>query len=270
MIKKIASKENLIIKRIKQLELKKYRDRFSQFTIEGQNLIEEAVRNEADISFIIYSDSFLDSIDREELINYLLDRRIPVYNVSDKLFDYISDTENPQGIIGVAAKPVFLQQDIIEKERTNIVVADRVQDPGNLGAILRTADAAGFDCVMSVKGSADHFSSKVVRSAAGSIFRIPVFCVENSRMAISLLKKNRKRIICASPKCSNYYYDVPMAENIGLVIGNEANGVCGEFMANADYAVKIPMFGNIESLNASVSASILMYESVRQRMANKL
>lgn len=269
MIKKIASKENLIIKRIKQLESKKYRERFNQFMLEGQNLIEEAIRNNADLCFVIYSDSFLDSMEKEELINFLLDKGIAIYNVNDKLFDYIAETETPQGIIGVASKPTFSQEEIIGKPGSNIVILDRVQDPGNLGTILRTADAAGFDCAISIKGSSDHFSSKVIRSAAGSIFRVPIFYIENSFLAVSLLKKNKKKIICSSPKCQQYYYDITMDKDIGLVIGNEANGVSDEFFLSSDHLVKIPMFGNIESLNASVAASILMYESVRQRLQNR-
>lgn len=146
-----------------------------------------------------------------------------------------------------------------------MIVLDRLQDPGNIGTILRTADAAGFCGAILIKGTADIFSPKIVRATAGSLFRLPVFMAESPEQAINMLRKYGKKIICTAPDCCNNYYDVDMQNDAAVIIGNEGNGVSDEFLIKSDYLVKIPMQGTIESLNAAVSAGILMYESVRQR-----
>lgn len=266
MIKKISSKENLIIKRIKQLEYKKYREKYQQFLLEGVNLIEEGLKNNAEFHFVVYKDTFLNDSYNEELISCLLEKNILVYNVPDVLFEYIADTESPQGIISVVAKPQFDFQSILETSGTNLLVLDRIQDPGNMGTILRTADASGIDGVIVIKGSVDLYLSKTIRAAAGSIFRIPVTYMEDTTTVISTLKVHNKKIIATSPRAELYCYDIPLDKDTALIIGNEANGVSIEIIQSADNIVKIPMIRATESLNASVAASIIMYEMVRQKM----
>ncbi|NLK71542.1 MAG: RNA methyltransferase [Clostridiales bacterium] len=269
MIKEISSKDNLIIKKIKQLSLKKYREKYNQFIMEGLNLIEEAIKNEADINLVIYKDSFLNIPYQEELIDFLDEKNIPVYHVPDELFEYISDTENPQGIISVVMKPVFDFSEIFNKPYSNVLLIDKLQDPGNMGTILRTADASGIDGVIVMKGSVDLYLSKTVRSAAGSVFRVPILIMDDAYEAISLLRKYNKKILATSPRAKNCYYDVNISGDTALVIGNEANGVSEEFMSNSDYKIKIPMLRDTESLNASIAAAVIMYEMVRQRATLK-
>ena len=266
MIKEIASKDNFMIKRIKQLEHKKYRDKYNLFLLEGPHLIEEALKNDVMLNYIVYSDSFIKDPYQEELISFLCEKYNTIYNVSDSLFEYIADTESPQGIIAAAVKPNDDFEEILKDSSSSVVVLDRIQDPGNMGTIIRTADAAGIQGIISIKGSVDFFNSKTVRAAAGSFFRIPLFQINVENQLIDLLTKYEKNIIATSPKAEKYYYDLPIFENYALIIGNEANGVSEALLDCADYRVKIPMLRDTESLNASVAASIIIYEMVRKKM----
>ena len=146
----------------------------------------------------------------------------PVEVMTSGLFRKLSDTENPQGIMAVVKKRIYSEEKFF-RERTangaNIIILDRLQDPGNIGTILRTADAAGYMGAILMKGTADIYSPKIVRAATGSLFRLPVLLVDTSEQAIALLKKYKKKIICTTPNCSKYYYDIDMRENIAVIIG---------------------------------------------------
>ena len=146
----------------------------------------------------------------------------------------------------------------------NVVILDRLQDPGNIGTIIRTAEAAGYKGVVVLKGTADVYSPKVIRAAAGSVFRMPVLFLESPAQAIELLKKYDKKIVSTCFDTENNYYDIELKKNIGLVIGNEGNGICRELVEDSDIRIKIPMTGTVESLNAAVAAGIIMFEAIRK------
>lgn len=184
--------------------------------------------------------------------------------ISKKLFSALSDTRTSQGIIAIAEKLHYDADSFIEKAGSlngNVVVLDRLQDPGNIGTIIRTAEAAGYKGIVLTAGSGDVYSPKVVRAAAGSLFRMPVIYVQNSVEAINLLRKMNKRIITTALETNVYYYETDLKNDIALVIGNEGRGVSEDFLESSDIKIKIPMAGSIESLNAAVAAGILMYQS---------
>jgi len=220
-------------------------------------LIREALNNHGEIEIVIRSEDY-----QSEEFN------APMVSMESGLFRKLSDTETPQGIMAVVKKRICSEEEFFRTKETgasNIIVLDRLQDPGNIGTILRTADAAGYMGAVLMKGTADIYSPKIVRAAAGSLFRVPVLTADTPEQAIRMLRKNGKKIICTTPNCSSYYYDIDMKNEIAVIIGNEGNGACEEFLIESDLKIKIPMEGSIESLNAAVSAGILMYESVRQR-----
>ena len=266
MIIDIESKGNKILKNVVSLKNKKTRDTQDEFVIEGMNLVREATENKGKILYIIASRSFLNHEKNYDILEENLNQGIPVYSLSDSLFEYISDTKTPQGLLAVVKKPEFNFTSILEKAGSNLLVLDRIQDPGNLGTMLRTADASGIDGIVLLKGSADVFQPKVVRAAAGSLFRVPTMQIESDELAIRLLKRHGKKIIATAPLQAKYYYEVRMIEDIALIIGNEANGISSLFYEKADEIIKIPMVGNTESLNAAIASSIIMYEMLRQRM----
>lgn len=256
-MKLITSSDNPIYKAAVQLKQKKYRDEQNRYLIEGPNLIREAISNGGEIEMVIRSEDF-----NFEEVN------AKVVVMTSGIFRKLSDTENPQGIMAIVKKRIYSEEEFFTSKVTNgsnVVLLDRLQDPGNIGTILRTADAAGYMGAILMKGTADIFSPKIVRAATGSLFRLPVLQVDTPKQAIQLLIKYQKKIICTTPNCDRFYYDIDMKENVAVIIGNEGNGACDEFLIQSDLKIKIPMEGSIESLNAAVSAGILLYESVRQK-----
>ncbi len=265
-MKRITSGENQLYKTVSQLKQKKYREEQQRYLIEGPNLVREALNNGARIEMILRSDDYGEENLRSEQLDLAM-AEVPVTALSSELFRKLSDTETPQGILAVVKKKIYTEDEFFSTEAvsSNVIVLDRLQDPGNIGTILRTADAAGYLGAILLKGTADIYSPKIVRAATGSLFRLPVLFADSPETAIRMLRRRRKKIICTALDCSSFYYDADLKENAAVIIGNEGNGVCGEFLEESDVRIKIPMEGTIESLNAAVAAGILMYESVRQR-----
>ena len=250
----ISSKENKIFRLCQQLSQKKYRDRIGLYLIEGENLLEEAVKNGAEIRTVLarpdYGGRFFGTEDK-------------AFFLDDNLFRQLAQTETSQGIIAIVAKPEISPARFLDEDGGNFVVLDRLQDPGNIGTILRTADAAGYSLAIVMKGTADVFSPKAVRAATGSLFRMPVVFMDSVDELMEFTRAAGKKLVATCFDTDRYYYDEDLRENIALVIGNEGSGISQELIEGSDLKIKIPMHGNIESLNASVAAGILMYEAVR-------
>ena len=158
-------------------------------------------------------------------------------------------------------------QNEIDYSQDIIVALDDVQDPGNLGTILRTIDSIGLNQVIVSKETADAFNPKVVRSTMGAIFRVKIIEVENLQETIKMIKKHRFKLLVTSLQTENSIYDIDFNKKI-IVIGNESNGVSKGIQQMADEKAKIPMLGKTESLNASVATGIVLYEYVRQKIKN--
>ena len=269
-MEKIISKDNKIIKLAKKLDLKKYRDKYNKYKIEGPNIVREALKCNMEIEIVLWKESHFEKNfpgENQEIFQNLQNFNIKQKVVSDDLFLEISDTETSQGIIAIVNKTMYNDEEDFFKgvENANFIVIDRLQDLGNIGTIIRTADAAGFYGAIILKGSGDVYASKTVRAATGSLFRLPIYFIENNEELILLCKKYKKRLVCADIEESLPYNEAPISENITLVIGNEGNGVSKELIDRSDVKIYIPMEGNIESLNAAVAAGIVMYEIKRQR-----
>lgn len=259
-MKQITSSDNRICRIIRQLDSRKHREKLGLYLIEGENLTEEAFKNNADIEFIAVNEDRLSYYE-----NLLGGRLSECYVMPAGLFNRLAQTESSQGIMAAVRIPQLTQQQFMEHiAGGNVIVLDRLQDPGNIGTILRTCDAAGYRGAVMIKGTADIYSPKVVRSAAGSVFRIPAYYTAGARDGVKLLKDAGLQIIGTGFDTEDMYYDVDMRRNTAVVIGNEGNGISEEMAALCDRTVKIPMRGNIESLNAAVAAGILIYESIRQ------
>ena len=207
----------------------------------------------------------------------------PVVVIPDEMFRKLSDTETPQGVAAFAERRVRKVIDVVkEAEKKSekagekaaeknasgaplLVILENLQDPGNVGTILRTLDAAGGTALVLTKGTADIFSPKVVRAAMGSLLHVPVCLVESAAPLEEAIKKVGFTVLAATLENAKEPYDIPMDGKTAIVIGNEGNGLSAEAVASASQGVKIPMLGKAESLNASVAAGILIYEAVRQR-----
>lgn len=268
----IASSDNSRIKLVRKLSTRKGRAREKKFVIEGLNLCREAVRRSLDVDFIMIPEGWQSLGGSEDIsgirgfIEECIDAGSPaVCIVSDGIFENITDAGAGIGILGVLNMP-DADKHIIEelKPDTNILVLDRIQDPGNLGTMIRTAAAAGYGMILAAKGTADVYSPKVLRSTAGMVFDLPVVYMESSEELHETLKSSGRRIVVTDPAGGIPYYKADLSRGTALVIGNEGNGISDGLMALSDVRVTIPMSGGTESLNAAVSAAILMYEAVRK------
>lgn len=245
----ITSLQNEKVKSWKKLHQKKERERLGTFLVEGFHLVEEAYKSDWEIVELI--------VEHDTNVPSTLEG-IPRAVVSEQVFKHISKTESPQGIAAV------LNMKSSEVEIGNhVLLIDAIQNPGNLGTIIRTADAAGFDTVFLGKGTVDPYNDKVVRATQGSIFHISVVST-HLQDQIRELKDRGFDIWATALTNSQVYHDVKPSERTALILGNEAHGVAREYLRQADAIVKIPIYGEAESLNVSIAAGILMYY-IKQR-----
>lgn len=261
----ITSKDNEIIKHIRKLKEKKYRDEYNEYVVEGVKIVEEAIKENAKIKQVIVCNDTTKTYEIPTHIMLEIAKFDCIY-VSDKIFNYITQVTNPQGIMAIIEKQDENMQ--IDYNQDIIVMLDDVQDPGNLGTILRTVDSIGLNQIIVSKGTADSFNSKVVRSTMGAIFRLKIIEEEDLIKTIKELRKHHFKLLVTSLQTENSIYDIDFSKKI-IVIGNEANGVSKEIQDLADEKAKIPMLGRTESLNVSVAAGIVMYEYVRQKITRK-
>ena len=259
----ITSKDNELVKHIRKLKDKKFRDENNEYVVEGVRLVEEAVKENAKIKQIIVCEDTTKTYEIPTHIMLEIAKYECIY-VSNKVFNLITQVTNPQGIMAIIEKDTANVQ--IDYTQDIIVTLDDVQDPGNLGTILRTVDSIGLNQIIVSKGTADAFNAKVVRSTMGAIFRIKIIEVEDLAKAITDMKKHHFKLMVTSVQTDNSIYDINFNKKI-IVIGNEANGVSKEIQEMADEKAKIPMLGRTESLNASVATGVVLYEYVRQKLS---
>ena len=259
-MKVISSKDNEIIKNIRKLKEKKYRDIENKFIIEGIKLLEEGISENAKISQIVVCEECVNDGTFSKELLYKMAKYDCIY-VTKKVFDTITEVKTPQGVLAVIEKKKSNQN--IDFSEDIIVALDGIQDPGNLGTILRTLDSANLKQVIVSKDTADSFSPKVVRSTMGAIFRVNIIEVDNFVNTLGKIKKNEFEIVVTDLATDSSIYDIDYKNKV-IVIGNEANGVSSEVKNMADKKVKIPMPGKTESLNASVATGIIVYEYLRR------
>ncbi len=185
--------------------------------------------------------------------------------VSDDVMKKMSDTDTPQGILAVSRIPAFSLDEILEKKPSALIFLEDIQDPGNLGTILRTAEGAGISGVIMSKNTVDLFSPKAVRSTMGSIFRVPTYVSDDLHETIRFVQSEGVKVYAAYLGGEKSYDEIDYTGNVAYMIGNEGNGLKKETAELADELVLIPMGGSLESLNAAMASGILAYEINRQR-----
>lgn len=255
----ITSTANRQIKNLIQLVKKaKVRNEQRLFVVEGIRMFREAPADW--IEQVYVSEHFV----REHASGELLaghDFEV----LSDHVFDAVSDTRTPQGVLCLLRMPEYGLEDILCKTNPHVLLLEGIQDPGNLGTMIRTGEGAGISGIVMNRTTVDVFSPKVVRATMGSIFRVPFVTVEDFEGALREIKQKGVKLFAAHLEGECSYTEADYTKGCGFLVGNEGSGLSEMAAAQADCRIRIPMAGQVESLNAAIAATLLMYEAARQR-----
>lgn len=255
----ITSNSNPQVKNLIQLSKKaKARKDQGLFVVEGKKMFSEVP--EGWLHQVYVSESFLFEPENKAL---LLGAEYEV--LSDSVFKAVSDTRTPQGILALVRMPEYTLSQLLAGERTHLLIAESIQDPGNLGTMFRTGEGAGITGVILNKTTVDVYNPKTIRSTMGSIYRVPFVVAENLSRTLTELKAAGVQLYAAHLKGTMSYDEPDYKKPSGFLIGNEGNGLSDEIARMADTYIRIPMEGKVESLNAAIAATLLMYEVNRQR-----
>lgn len=259
-ISEIVSVHNPRVKEWSQLLDKKGRTRQRKFLIEGVHLVQEALASGADVETVLFSleRGLPAELDREAHL------QLEWVAVSESVLNRCTDAQTPQSVVGIVRKSAEMAEALLARSGGLVVVVDGVQDPGNLGTIIRSADAVGAAGIVLGKGTVDLYNPKTVRSTMGSLFHVPI--VESDLVPLLAEAKRRNiRLMGTSLQASRNCFESDMTGDLWIIVGNEGGGVSREVAALADEQVMIPMRGGSESLNVAMAATVLLYESFRQR-----
>ncbi|MGL4656224.1 MAG: TrmH family RNA methyltransferase [Sarcina sp.] len=252
----IESKNNSLFKNIKKLKEKKYRNQSSTYLIEGLRFVDEAFKSGVEIETLLFTEEF-----KEKHSEFLENRNVKEEIIlSPSLLKELSFTGTPQGVMAIVA-----MENKELKDGDIVVLVDKVQDPGNMGTIIRTAHAVGAAGIITTKGTVDIYNDKTLRSTMGSIFYLPVI-EDNNLEKINELKSEGFRLVVSSLQGKNDFFNEDLSGKTIIAVGNEGNGVSDEVYDISDIKVKIPMPGNAESLNVAVATSVMLYEKIRQNI----
>ena len=259
----ISSKDNETIKHIKKLKDKKYRDEYGEFIVEGFKMIEEAINEKVKIKTIIVCDDCRQNCSLPQNLMYEVAKYNCIY-VTEKIFNTITNVVNHQGIMAIIDKKELENVDVDYNE-SNYLILNDIQDPGNIGTILRTADSLNIKQIIVSNKTADVYNPKVVRSTMGAIFRVKVIMVDDLIKQIKVMQKQGIKVYSTDLNTEESIYTADY-NKAAIVIGNEANGVSKDVIEVSDGRIKIPMLGKTESLNAAVATSIILYEVYRDKL----
>lgn len=255
----ITSTSNPQVKQLQLLQKKaKERELQDVFVVEGIKMYREAPKDRLVHTYV--SESFLRKNPS------VFEGVEPLTELSDRVFESVSDTKTPQGVLCLVRRRHYTLRDLLGGYQIPLIlILENLQDPGNLGTILRTAEGAGVTGVLLSRDCVDIYNPKVIRSTMGSVYRVPFCYSQDWRSDLDRLKRQGVRLYAAHLKGEKYYDGISYREPSAFLIGNESRGLTEETAAMADAYIRIPMCGQVESLNAAIAASILMYEANRQR-----
>ncbi len=262
----ITSLSNPQVKNVILLQKKaKERNKQKVFVVEGIKMVMEAPRRELETVYI--SQSFFEKYERELPVDF------PAVLVSDKVFSSMSDTVTPQGILGIVHQPSIQKEAVLQGRNRQggrcFLMLEHLSDPGNLGTMIRTGEGVGVTGIFMSRDTVDVYNPKVIRSTMGSIYRVPFLYVDDLYGLAREMQNQQITIYAAHLKGDRTCYEGDYTKDTCFLVGNEANGLSKELAVVADIKMKIPMEGQVESLNAAIAATVCMYEAYRQNIKNR-
>lgn len=269
LVEKITSRQNPLVKRFRRV---RSGAEPHLILLEGVRLVEEALDSGAHFESVAFT-SDLESTDRGLALKDAL-QRVPCRGaeLNKQVMDYMSDTENPQGIAVLAVRPHFTLEQVFDREPQLLIIADGLQDPGNIGAIVRTAEAAGATGLLASAGTVSPYSPKALRASMGSALRLPIATSQAPEAIVKACSESGVTILASNParpesprSNSVTYTDADFRAGVAVVIGSEGSGIPSRALADAGQFLHIPMAPSVESLNVASSTAILLYEAARQR-----
>lgn len=258
-------KHNPKVKMLSRLSQRRYREKEGKFIVEGRRLVAEALASSWPVEGIYATPGFVVR-EGHNLFSLAQARRIPWYELPEEIFRRLSATEEPQGVLAVVSTRRVEFAELLQPAPPLLIVVDALQDPGNLGTIVRTAQAAGATGMLLLAGTVDLFNPKTVRATAGALFRLPVVQDLSWEEAQKFLGEAGLPLIVADPQGEVPLYRADFRGPVAIAVGSEGAGLRPEVRKAATRRVFIPMPGGAESLNVAVAAALLLYEAVRQRL----
>lgn len=267
-MKELSSVSNPVVKAAAELKQKKYRTEQQAFLVEGLRSVEDAVKYGTVKQLFVLQENKAVSMRQAAVVEQAALAGAELYGVTEQVMKKIADTETPQSLTAVVAKTRAALDELASAGGT-VLVLDRIGDPGNLGTMIRSADAAGISGVILLAGCTDVFAPKAVRATMGSLLHLPVAEGVSETDFIKWAQQSGYELLVTCLANAGSLYETDLQGRVAVVIGSEAEGVSESLLAAADKKVFIPMEGQAESLNAAVAAGIVMFECLRQRLAGK-
>jgi RNA methyltransferase, TrmH family len=263
--KPITSKDNSVIKHVRALSDPKHRKKEQAFLIEGVKMVEEALRDKAGVTMVVASPSLVQHHGKG-VIKLAEASSIDILWISDNLMDAIAESKTPQPVMAIVAMKEHGEDELLAHTSKLIVICHQLQDPGNLGTIIRTVEAVGAAGIALTPHTVDPYSAKAIRASMGSILRLPVARIGDCRSFVKLCKQRGFQTVATVVTGEKAHFDIDLNKPTMVILGREGAGLPQDIIAEVDLCVRIPMAGTIDSLNVATSSAVILYEAMRQRM----
>ncbi len=260
----ISSLQNPRIKHVVKLRDRRYRDQHQQFIIEGYRELLRALDNGYPVSELYACPDFFIGSNEPELLARFQQSGTEIYETTPAVFRKMAYRDRPEGLLGVAPQRHLALSGLTLRPAPLLLVAEAIEKPGNLGTILRSADATGVDALILCDQCTDLFNANVVRASTGMLFTVPVG-EAGSDATLAWLREHGINVLAATPHADACYTDIDMTVPLAIVVGTEQYGLSEHWLAAADLQVRIPMLGKADSLNVATATTLLLYEAMRQR-----
>jgi TrmH family RNA methyltransferase len=262
--KPIIAKENTAVKYLRSLFDSKTRKKERAFLIEGTKIVEDALRDDLNVAMVVATPDLVRHHGKG-ILKQAESKSVKILWISRQLMDAISESKTPQPVMAVARMKQFSGDDLLDNNAGLIIIAHQLQDPGNLGSIIRTAEAVGASGVAITSNTVDPFNAKTIRASMGSILRLPLVHIGDGTAFIKASRQKKFQTVATMVTGKQTHFDVDLTKPTVVILGQEGTGLPQDISADVDLFVRIPMSKSIDSLNVSVAAAVVLYETMRQR-----